>query len=40
MRVLCRQFCKAVGKYLSLFQRWDIPLDLAAWFGTISERVS
>jgi len=29
------QFCKAVGKYISEFQKWSLPLDLNSWFLAI-----
>ena len=29
---LQRQFCRAVGKYISEFQKWALPLDISAWF--------
>ena len=32
VRLLCRQFCRAVEGYLPVFQRWDIPVDLGVWF--------
>ena len=33
--LLRRQFVRAVGKYISDFQRWDIPLDVDGWFRSI-----
>ena len=35
MRLLRRQFCKAIDKYTSEFQKWALPLDLAGWFRQI-----
>ena len=29
---LQKQFCRAVGKYISEFQKWALPLDISAWF--------
>ena len=34
--LLGRQFCRAVAKYISDFQKWDIPVDIRGWFKTIS----
>ena len=31
-RLLQRQLCKAVEKYVLEFQKWTIPLDLRSWF--------
>ena len=33
--LLQRQFCRAIDKYLTEFQKWAIPLDLKSWFSTI-----
>ena len=33
---LGRQFCRAVAKYISDFQKWDIPLDVKGWFNSIA----
>ena len=33
---LGRQFCRAVAKYISDFQKWDIPLDIRGWFRSIA----
>ena len=35
MNSLQRQFCKAVDKYTSEFQKWALPLDLVSWFRQI-----
>ena len=35
--LLGRQFCRAVAKYISDFQKWELPLDTRDWFRTISE---
>ena len=35
VRLLGRQFCRAVGKYISAFQKWDIPVSLRDWFESI-----
>ena len=32
---LRRQFCRAVDKYTTEFQKWALPLDLANWFYQI-----
>ena len=29
---LQKQFCKAVSKYISEFQKWTLPLDISSWF--------
>ena len=29
---LQKQFCRAVNKYISEFQKWALPLDISAWF--------
>ena len=31
-KILCSRFSKAVEKYISEFQKWEIPLDLKSWF--------
>ena len=33
---LQRQFCRAVDRYISEFQRWTLPLDLRSWFSDIT----
>ena len=33
--ILQRQFCRAVDKYISEFQKWALPLDISAWFFQI-----
>ena len=30
--LLGRQFCRAVDKYISDFQRWELPTDIMGWF--------
>ena len=32
---LQKQFCRAVNKYISEFQKWALPLDISAWFSQI-----
>ena len=32
---LGRQFCKAVNKYISDFQSWELPSNIEAWFRSI-----
>ena len=34
-RLLQKQFCRAVEKYVQEFQKWTIPLDLRSWFFEI-----
>ena len=34
--LLSRQFTRAIGKYISDFQRWDIPVDIEGWFRNIA----
>ena len=34
--LLRREFCKAVEKYISEFQRWVLPIDFQIWFDMIS----
>ena len=33
--LLQKQFCRAINKYLTEFQKWAIPLDLKSWFTII-----
>ena len=35
MGTLRRQFCRAIEKYTSEFQKWALPLDLVQWFQQI-----
>ena len=35
LRMLQRQFCRAVDKYILEFQKWTISLDLRLWFSDI-----
>ena len=35
IHLLERQFCRVVDKYIKEFQKWNIPLDLRAWFKDI-----
>ena len=35
VRLLGRQFCRAVEKYISVFQRWEIPVNMGDWFKSI-----
>ena len=37
--LLGRQFSRAVTKYISDFQKWDIPVDIRGWFRTISGQI-
>ena len=30
-----KEFCKAVRKYISEFQKWSLPIDFNAWFKCI-----
>ena len=30
-----KEFCKAVRKYISEFQKWSLPTDFNAWFKRI-----
>ena len=30
-----KEFCKAVRKYISEFQKWSLPIDFNAWFKRI-----
>ena len=39
VKLLGRQFCRAVEKYISVFQRWEIPVRLDNWFRTISDSI-
>ena len=34
--LLSRLFTRAIGKYISDFQRWDIPVDIEGWFRNIA----
>ena len=34
-RLLRRQFCRALDKYVSEFQKWALPLNLVTWFNQI-----
>ena len=34
--LLGRQLCKAVDKYISDFQRWELPTDIREWFRCIA----
>ena len=34
--LLSRQFYKAVSKFISEFQKWDIPLDFKDWFNNMT----
>ena len=34
--LLGRQFSRAIGKYISDFQRWDIPVNIEGWFRNIA----
>ena len=34
-RLLQKQFCRAVEKYVQEFQKWTIPLDLRSWIFEI-----
>ena len=34
-RLLQRQFCRAVDKYILEFQKWAISLELRSWFANI-----
>ena len=36
LHLLRRQFCRAIEKYISVFQKWDIPLNFKSWFDDIS----
>ena len=33
---LQRQFCRAIDRYVSEFQKWTLPLDLRSWFADIT----
>ena len=35
IKLLQKQFCRAVDKYIIEFQKWAILLDLRAWFFDI-----
>ena len=35
IKLLQKQFCRAVDKYLLEFQKWTISLDLRSWFQDI-----
>ena len=30
--ILQKQFCRAINKYISEFQRWVLPTDFSTWF--------
>ena len=32
VKLLGRQFCQAVERYILVFQRWEIPVNLGDWF--------
>ena len=34
--LLGRQFCRAVDKYISDFQKWELPSDIREWFRCIA----
>ena len=34
--LLGRQFSRAIGKYISDFQRWEIPVSIEGWFRNIA----
>ena len=34
--LLGRQFCRAVDKYISDFQQWELPTDVRGWFRNIA----
>ena len=34
--LLGRQFLRAIGKYISDFQRWEIPVSIEGWFRDIA----
>ena len=34
-KLLLKQFCRAIDKYTSEFQKWSLPLDLKSWFFQI-----
>ena len=34
-RFLRREFCKAIERYISEFQRWAIPLNFRNWFDDL-----
>ena len=40
IKLLGRQFLRAVEKYILVFQRWEIPVNLGDWFRSISDRTS
>ena len=37
LSLLSRQFCRAVAKYVSDFQKWELPSDIRNWFRIISQ---
>ena len=32
---LGRLFCRVLGKYVGIFEKWDMPIDKRVWFGHI-----
>ena len=39
-RFLKREYCKAVEKYVSEFQRWAIPVSIYQWFDELASRIN
>ena len=40
LKFLKREFCKAVEKYISEFQRWAIPVSIHEWFEGLASRIN
>ena len=40
LKFLKREYCKAVEKYISEFQRWAIPVSIYQWFDELASRIN